>query len=140
MLTAGLTSSVIYILLVVVRSKLVPDFALTIHFIHLLITSFYVRAVPTNFLWWMLQAGSSALMISLGIWACRWRELQPINFGGGPSQKQNTGRRGAVDEALGSGEDLANGHVRGDLGRGRAVDGGPAYEMVRVDNGVGDAV
>lgn len=78
-------------------------------------------------------------MISLGIWACRWRELQPIKFGIG-SSKQNAGRRGAVDEVLGGGEEALNGHVRGDHGRGRAVDGGPTYEMVRVGNAANDAV
>lgn len=78
-------------------------------------------------------------MVSLGIWACRWRELQPINFGGSSSQK-SAGRRGAIDEVLGSAEELADGHIRGESGRGRNVDGGPTYEMVRVGNGGNDAV
>ena len=75
-------SRVISLLLLVARSKLVPDFAFTIHFIHLMITSVYSGSVPTNLLWWALQVTSSALMISVGIWSCRWRELQPIAFGG----------------------------------------------------------
>jgi protein SYS1 len=28
------------------------------------------------------MAASAAFMTFLGIWACRWRELRPINFGG----------------------------------------------------------
>ena len=72
----------IFLLLFVARSKLVPDFALTLHGLHLVATSLYVRAPPTNLLWWALQAASAALMMSLGIWACRWRELRPLSFGG----------------------------------------------------------
>ncbi|OJJ60996.1 hypothetical protein ASPSYDRAFT_42834 [Aspergillus sydowii CBS 593.65] len=73
---------VIFLLLLVSRSKLIPDFALTIHFLHLITTSLYTRAVPSNLLWWGLQCASAAFMVFLGIWACRWRELQPISFGG----------------------------------------------------------
>lgn len=72
--------TVIPILLLVARSKLVPDFALTIHFLHLIVVSVYTRSLPTNPLWWALQLASSALMVSLGVWACRYREMQPISF------------------------------------------------------------
>lgn len=75
------------ILLLVVRSKLVPDFALTIHFIHLVVTSLYTRALPTNLLWWALQIASSVLMVSVGVWACRYREMQPISFPTLPNSK-----------------------------------------------------
>lgn len=108
---------VIPILLLVARSKLVPDFALTIHFIHLLITSFYTRSLPTNLLWWGLEAASAALTISLGVWACRYRELQPISFGTVPAKTSTEG-----------GDD----NVRGTSGRGLNVDLGPSYEMVNV--------
>lgn len=94
-----------------------PDFALTIHFIHLVITSFYTKAIPTNLLWWGLEAASAALMVSLGVWACRYRELQPISFGTVPSKKAAT---------IGN-----ESHVRGGQG-GRNVDAGPSYEMVNV--------
>lgn len=75
-----ISGSVIPLLLLVARSKLVPDFAFTIHFINLIITSLYTRAVPTNPLWWLLQVGSTALMVALGVWACRYREMKPISF------------------------------------------------------------
>lgn len=75
--------SVILLLLLIARSKLVPDFAITIHFNHLVITSLYARSLPTNWLWWALQAASAALMIFGGVWSCRWRELRPISFGTG---------------------------------------------------------
>lgn len=73
--------SVIFLLLLVARSKLVPDFALTIHFLNLVVTSVYTGALPSVRFWWALQAASAALMTFLGIWACRWRELKPISFG-----------------------------------------------------------
>ncbi|KAG2412378.1 hypothetical protein HFD88_009935 [Aspergillus terreus] len=73
---------VIFLLLFVVRSKLIPDFALTLHFLHLIITSFYTHAIPSNWLWWGLQCASAAVMTFLGVWACQWRELRPISFGG----------------------------------------------------------
>lgn len=43
-------------------------------------------------------------MVSLGIWACQWRELKPIKFGGTSSTKQTIpGDTGAVtvDESQG---------------------------------------
>lgn len=79
--------SVPLLLILISRSKLIPDFTLTLHFLNLLITTLYTRTLPSNALWWVLQAASAAQMTALGIWACRWRELQPIQFGsakGGP--------------------------------------------------------
>jgi len=60
---------------------MVLDFALTIHFIHLIVTFLYTGLVPRNLLWWTVQLASAAAMAFLGIWACQWRELKPINFG-----------------------------------------------------------
>ncbi|KAJ5492992.1 hypothetical protein N7539_001738 [Penicillium diatomitis] len=74
--------NVIFLLLLVSRSKLVPDFALTIHFLHLVATVVYTRSIPTNLLWWGLQFASAGIMTLLGMWACQHRELQPISFGG----------------------------------------------------------
>ncbi|KAL2854335.1 integral membrane protein S linking to the trans Golgi network-domain-containing protein [Aspergillus pseudoustus] len=92
---------VIFLLLFVSRSKLIPDFALTIHLLHLITTSLYTRSIPSNLLWWGLQCASAALMTFLGIWACRYRELQPISFGGiGGNSAQNA--NGASSQATGS--------------------------------------
>ena len=118
--------SAIPILLFVARSKLVPDFALTIHFLHLVATSIYTKAVPTNLFWWALQAISAALMTSLGVWACRYRELKPISFGG----KANAGKKTA---AQANGDIEMDDNIRGESGRGRNVDGGPSYEAVSAD-------
>lgn len=74
---------VILLLLLVARSKLVPDFALTLHAIHLIVVSLYSRALPRNTLWWGLNALSAVMMTVGGVWSCRWRELRPISFGTG---------------------------------------------------------
>lgn len=106
--------SVIPILLLIARSKLVPDFAITIHIIHLLITSLYSHAVPTSLYWWLVQIASAGLMVSLGMWACQWRELQPMAFGG---------------NGKGRGQNEGEGHEMGTV-RGAGRDGGGRYEGV----------
>ncbi|KAK2738548.1 hypothetical protein FQN57_006970 [Myotisia sp. PD_48] len=126
---------VIFILLLVSRSKLVPDFALTVHLLHLIITSFYTHAVPSNLLWWALQIASAALMIFLGIWACQWRELRPISFGGGggvsssnQAVRSRQSQNGTADVDLEEGidlEDLPRGR-----GRARNRDDGGNYTAV----------
>lgn len=117
---------VIAILFFISRSKLVPDFAITLHFIHLIITSLYSRSIPRNWLWWLLQLASTAMMTSLGVWSCQWRELRPIAFGG--SSNAQTSSPG---EAAGpsDGGDEEQGYGRG-RGRGRRRDGAGEYEMV----------
>ena len=107
----------ILLLLLIARSKLVPDFALTLHGIHLLITSFYSHSLPTNALWWLLQAGSATLMVAGGVWSCRWRELRPISFGGG--------------------EVTANGSATTTKGKGKGSAGGE-YEMLNRSSGAAE--
>lgn len=119
--------SVIFLLLLVARSKLVPDFALTIHFLHLIVTSFYSRSLPTYWFWWALQTVSASLMTSLGIWTCRYRELQPIKFGG-RSAPQSVG---TLNQSDASQAEEGSGYVRGSR-RGRGRDGAGQYEMVPV--------
>lgn len=111
------------LLILISRSKLVPDFALTLHFLHLVATSLYSRSVPRNFLWWMLQAASASLMISLGIWSCRWRELKPINFG-------------AAGAGEGKSEAAPTAGLLGEEG-GRETGLGGEYEMVGINKGGG---
>jgi len=134
---------VVFILLLIARSKLVPDFTLTLHFIHLVITSFYSHGLPRHWFWWVLQAASATLMNFLGIWACQWRELRPINFGGGGgatrSRQTNPGTNGNANGTVGggSGEGGQDGEVgfgRG-RGRGRGRDGAGEYEMVTIKEG-----
>ncbi|KAJ5808565.1 hypothetical protein N7474_009834 [Penicillium riverlandense] len=107
--------SVIFLLLFVSRSKLVPDFALTIHFLHLVATTFYTRSLPANLLWWALQCASASVMTFMGMWACQWRELKPISFGGiGGGSSNNDGH------AAGSSSHApADGQQESSFGRGR---------------------
>ncbi|KAL8243873.1 hypothetical protein R6Q59_010131 [Mikania micrantha] len=116
--------SVIPIIILITRSKQVPDFALTIHLLHLIVTSFYTKSVPTNLLWWAYQGASAFLMTSLGVWGCRYREMQPISFGTVPPAKTTTAN-GDLEAGAG--------HVEGGTGGRRAGDGGPSYEMVGIN-------
>ena len=110
MIVTNTHRSVIPILLFISRSKLVPDFALTIHFLHLLITSLYTGGLPTNLLWWALEAASAALMIVTGVWVCRYREMQPISFGT-PAPKKAVGEtaaNGSADPLMGNSYEMGN--------------------------------
>lgn len=102
--------SVIFLLLFVSRSKLVPDFALTIHFLHLVATTLYTHSLPSNLLWWGLQFASAAMMIFVGMWACQHRELRPITFTG----LEGSGQAGSSSQQAGG-----NGQQESSFGRGR---------------------
>ncbi|EPE34406.1 hypothetical protein GLAREA_10100 [Glarea lozoyensis ATCC 20868] len=119
---------VIAILFFIARSKLVPDFAITLHVIHLLVTSFYSHSIPRNWLWWALQVVSAGMMTSLGVWSCQWRELRPITFGGS-SAAQPSSSETAASPNTGEAGDEEQGYGRG-RGRGRGRDGAGEYEMV----------
>ncbi|KUJ15104.1 uncharacterized protein LY89DRAFT_708603 [Mollisia scopiformis] len=122
---------VISILLLISRSKFVPDFAITLHFLHLLIVSLYSHSIPQNALWWMLQFVSATMMTALGVWSCQYRELRPINFGGGVAQSGPSSGHNEDNAPLHGedGHDTEEGYGRG-RGRGRGRDGAGEYEMV----------
>ncbi|XXH01418.1 hypothetical protein Hte_007778 [Hypoxylon texense] len=122
------------------RSKLVLDFALTLHFVHLVVVTLYTGLVPRNVAWWLTMAASSAVAVSGGTYGCRWRELRPISFGGnggngGGGGGRNTGNaEGGADAAAtqnggAAPGDEEMGFSRG-RGRGRGRDGAGEYEMV----------
>lgn len=137
--------------LVVARSKLVLDFALTMHFLHLLVVYCYSGRVPLNTAWWVAMGLSTGSATVLGMWACQWRELRPMSFGGRTNGDGSTGANGdAAATAAGDNSapepgilasehgnenggdgDLEQGYSRG-RGRGRGRDGGGEYEMVRI--------
>jgi len=125
--------TVIFLLLLVARSKFILDFALTIHLINLIVTSLYAHSLPTNWLWWALQAASASLMTFLGVWSCQWRELRPINFGGSINTGEGQGQNNEEVGPSGEGEDGVD-YSRG-RGRGRGRDGGGEYEMVGLKGG-----
>ncbi|KAM0528789.1 hypothetical protein ACHAPS_001280 [Verticillium nonalfalfae] len=102
----------IAIILLVSRSKLVPDFAVTIHALHLVITTLYTGRVPRNAMWWACMMASTGLCAALGVWGSRYRELRPIYFGGsGGGGGNGTGGRS------GSGDDLQLNGGGGSRGR-----------------------
>ena len=70
-------------------------------------------------------------MTSLGIWACQWRELRPINFGGSSNGNTSTQPSGDAAHEIG---DEEQGFGRG-RGRGRGRDGAGEYEMVTIKEG-----
>lgn len=145
--------------MIVIRSKLVLDFALTTHLIHLVVVSLYTGQLPRNLFWWLTMALSSAVGVALGIWACQYRELRPVFFGGGggsSAQKNNNnggggnshgdhrhanGSAGGNGEGSSGGGGAADGIPHGDeeqgfsrgRGRGRGRDGAGEYEMVKMN-------
>ena len=65
------------------------------------------------------------MMTFLGIWSCQWRELRPINFGGG-----NGATSASIENSNGDVMDPEDvGYGRG-KGRRKGRDGGGEYEMV----------
>lgn len=138
--------------LIVIRSKLVLDFALTTHFLHLVTVSLVSGQVPRHFFWYVTMAASSAVGVALGIWGCQYRELRPVFFGGqqgssstGGGGSQNTANGSAGGGGVGgNGEGssgAADGIAAGDeeqgfsrgRGRGRGRDGAGEYEMVKMN-------
>ncbi|CAI4217824.1 unnamed protein product [Parascedosporium putredinis] len=67
-LTGGLCLGAAIVMLVT-RSKLVPDFALTAHFVHLAICTFYTGFLPRNAMWWGTMGVSAGVAVGLGVWA-----------------------------------------------------------------------
>lgn len=72
--------SVLGMAIIVGRSKLALDFALTLHGIHLLVVWIYTGHFPRSWLWWAVQGVSSILLVVLGIWTTQWRELKRTFF------------------------------------------------------------
>lgn len=62
-------------------------------------------------------------MISLGIWACQWRELQPLAFGGQSKDVESQSNGHIIAEHDDQGHEMGN---RRGLGR----DGVGEYELV----------
>lgn len=122
--------SAIALVVLISRSKLIPDFALTIHFLHLIVVSLYSKSIPRNLLWWILQVCSAAFMTTLAMYACQWRELRPINFGGASAAAPGTGSTNAnalpEEDRLAGDEEMGYGR----RARGRGRDGAGEYEMV----------
>ncbi|KAJ0277578.1 hypothetical protein COL940_007682 [Colletotrichum noveboracense] len=131
-LDGGLCMAVAIIVLIG-RSKLVPDFALTMHGLHLVVSSLYTGRVPRNMMWWGAMASSSAICVALAVWGSRYRELRPISFGGHAAGAATGGSaEGQQNEGAAGDEEEGVGFGRG-RGRGRGRDGEGGYEMVGIE-------
>jgi hypothetical protein len=115
--------SSIAIVAFIARSKLVPDFAITVHFLHLVIASLYSGHIPRHGAWWFTMLASSAVCVGLGTWGCQYRELQPVFFGGRPILPATGSEGAAVQQPPAGDEEM------GIAARGRGADGGGEYEM-----------
>ncbi len=73
--------SVIFIMLVIGRSKLAWDFAVTVHVINLMFAWLY-DGFPMSLTWWLLQITSACIMVGLGTYSTRWKELRDTFFEG----------------------------------------------------------
>ncbi|KAK8055071.1 hypothetical protein PG993_000298 [Apiospora rasikravindrae] len=132
-------SAVVAVALValVARSKLVPDFVFTLHFLHLCIVTLYTGFLPRNFMWWATNLCSIVATIAMAMWGCQWRELRPINFGGnggratgGAAGAEENGHAGGNPDGGGMGdEEMGFGRGRG---RGRGRDGQGEYELASI--------
>ncbi|EDK44093.1 conserved hypothetical protein [Lodderomyces elongisporus NRRL YB-4239] len=71
---------VLFVTIIVGRSKLAWDFAITVHIINLIITWCYVGDFPTSLLWWFLQVLSAFLLVTLSTYLTRWKELRTTFF------------------------------------------------------------
>lgn len=78
LINSVLTSFIISI--IVGRSKLAWDFALTVHIINIILSVIYNKSFPTHILWWLIQFISSLLIIFLGTYMSRFRELKDTFF------------------------------------------------------------
>lgn len=87
---------VVFITFIIGRSKLAWDFAITIHVFNLIIVSL-INGFPYNKYWWLLQITSSLLMVVLGTYTTRWRELRDTFF------------EGLADQELGQARPIASG-------------------------------
>lgn len=74
------------------------------------------------------MAGSASISVALGMWCCRYRELQPVFFGGRNDQgAAEEGQAGPSFE--GGGDDAVFSRGRG---RGRGKDGNGEYELAEM--------
>jgi hypothetical protein len=67
--------SVYYLYIIVRRPRMVLDFALTLLFNHLVITTYYAAALPTAPFFWLVVLGSAGLTVILAEQLCVKREM-----------------------------------------------------------------
>lgn len=132
---ANVWNRALAMIILIGRSKLVLDFAVSLHVVHLVVVTLYTGALPSNTAWWATMACATGVGVALATWGCQYRELRPIAFGGSSSAANNNNAGGGVSDngarrLSGDGDgDEEEGFSRG-RGRGRGRDGAGEYEMV----------
>lgn len=71
---------VLFVTIIVGRSKLAWDFAVTVHILNLVVVWLYTQKFPTSMLWWCLQVLSGVLLVTLSTYSTRWKELRTTFF------------------------------------------------------------
>ncbi|RLV89677.1 Protein SYS1 [Spathaspora sp. JA1] len=71
---------VLFVTIIVGRSKLAWDFAITVHIINLIVVWTYSGKFPTSILWWCLQVLSGVILVTLSTYSTRWKELRTTFF------------------------------------------------------------
>jgi hypothetical protein len=116
--------------LIVERAKLILDFAITLHTIHLIITSYYSRHIPSTFLWWILNIFTCAVVTLTAEWACMQREMEPIKVNarneGDESNSEASRKRKTSDHGIASSVVDKGKQILGGKGKGK-------YETIPMD-------
>ncbi|KAM9890820.1 hypothetical protein OXX79_011160 [Metschnikowia pulcherrima] len=71
---------VLFVTIIVGRSKLAWDFAITVHILNLIVVWLYTGKFPTSLLWWCLQILSGVILVTLSTYSTRWKELRTTFF------------------------------------------------------------
>lgn len=71
---------VLFVTIIVGRSKLAWDFAVTVHVVNLGVVLLYTGKFPTSLLWWCLQILSAVILVTLSTYSTRWKELRTTFF------------------------------------------------------------
>lgn len=70
-----LSSSIYYLYTLIRRPRLILDFALTLVFNHLVLTTYYSASIPTSIFFWLVMIAGSAMMIIVAEQLCVKREM-----------------------------------------------------------------
>jgi len=69
-------NSIYYLYTLIRRPRLILDFALTLIFNHLVLTTYYSASLPTSFFFWLVLLGGSAVTVVVAEQLCVKREMR----------------------------------------------------------------
>lgn len=67
--------SIYYLYVFIRRPRLILDFALTLVFNHLVLTTYYSASIPTSIFFWVIVLGGSAITVIMAEQLCVKREM-----------------------------------------------------------------